>query len=60
MLALYILIPTPNGRRFGKPVLKIETTISLYLFRYTNCIHVRSSATRQCIYYLPWSLERVK
>lgn len=60
MLALYILIPTPNGRRFGKPVLKIENTISLYLFRYTNCIHVRSSATGQCIYYLPWSLERVQ
>lgn len=60
MLALYILIPTPNGRRFGKPVLKIENTIRLYLFRYTNCIHVRSSATRQCIYYLPWSLERVQ
>lgn len=60
MLALYILIPTPNGRRFGKPDLKIENTISLYLFRYTNCIHVRSSATRQCIYYLPWSLERVQ
>lgn len=60
MLALYILIPTPKGRRFGKPVLKIENTISLSLFRYTNCIHVRSSATRQCIYYLPWSLERVQ
>lgn len=58
MLALYILIPTPNGRGFGKPVLKIENTISLYLFRYTNCI--RSSATRQCIYSLPWSLERVQ
>lgn len=58
MLALYILIPTPKGRRFGKPVLKIENTISLYLFRYTNWI--RSSATRPCIYYLPWSLEQVQ
>lgn len=38
MLVLYIFILIFKGRCFGKFVFKIENIISLYLFRYINCI----------------------